>query len=167
VHEVEALACACERGEQRVGRTIIDPDEVVARAREDRQDAEAFRLLFYTGLRLGEMLTLRWEDVDLVDRMLLVCRGLSAGEESTPKGATPPLRAVIRTRVSALARLAARDGFTSQDDYVLANRHGRRLESTSRTPSGLLLPRWRPRRDPRLADGHRSGRRGHRTRRVR
>jgi integrase len=124
-------------------------------------------LLFYTGLRLGEMLTLRWEDVDLVDRMLLVRRGLSAGEEPAPKGATPPLRAVVGTRVSALARMAARDGFTNQGDYILANRHGRRLESISLTPSGVLLPRWRRRRDPRLADGHRSGRRGPRVRRVR
>jgi hypothetical protein len=91
VHDVEALACACERDEQPVGRTIIDPNEVVVRAREGRQDAEA------------------WADVDPVDRILLVRRGLSAGEESAPKGATPPLRAVIGT-VSALARLAARDG---------------------------------------------------------
>jgi len=42
--------------------------------------------LFYTGLRLGEVLTLPWEDVDLRDRLLLVRRGLSAGKESLPKG---------------------------------------------------------------------------------
>jgi len=51
--------------------------ELAACEREDRQDADAFRLWFYTGLRLGELLTLRWEDVDLGDRLLLVRRGLS------------------------------------------------------------------------------------------
>jgi hypothetical protein len=34
-----------------------DSAEISARELEDRRDAEAFRLLFYTGLRLGEVLT--------------------------------------------------------------------------------------------------------------
>ncbi len=86
VEEVEALARCCERGEHRTTRRILDPAELAARAAEDRQNAEAFRILFYTGLRLGEILTLRWEDVNLPDRLLLVRRGLSAGEETLPKG---------------------------------------------------------------------------------
>lgn len=40
-------------------------------------------------------------------------------------------------------------------------------QATKGLLSGSLLPRWRPRRDPRPAVGHRPGRRGHRTRRVR
>lgn len=46
---------------------------------EDRRDADTFRLLFYTGLRLGVVLTVRWADVDLTNRVLLVRRGLSGG----------------------------------------------------------------------------------------
>lgn len=65
---------------------VVDADELAARAADDRRDADAFRLLFYTGLRIGEVLTLRWEDVDIDGRMLLVRRGLSSGVESTPKG---------------------------------------------------------------------------------
>ncbi len=67
------------------GKPPIDPEERDARSHEDHRDAETFRLLFYTGLRLGEVLTLRWEDVDLQDRLLLVRRGLSAGQETLPK----------------------------------------------------------------------------------
>ena len=79
VEEVEALACTCEQGRQREPREIFDEAEREARQQEDRQDAEAFRLLFYTGLRLSEMLVLRWGDVDLDGRLLAVRRGLSAG----------------------------------------------------------------------------------------
>ena len=44
------------------------------------------RILFYTGIRVGELLTLRWADVDLGARTLLVRRTLSAGIETEPKG---------------------------------------------------------------------------------
>jgi len=58
VEEVEALARVCERGEHRPTRAVGD-GEIEARAAEDRQDADAFRILFYTGIRVGELLTLR------------------------------------------------------------------------------------------------------------
>jgi integrase len=54
VEEVEALARYCEQGEHRLARSVFDSSEIAAREQEDNQDAEAFRLLFYTGLRLGE-----------------------------------------------------------------------------------------------------------------
>ena len=131
VEEVEALARACEAGQQRGGSPAVDDAERAAREREDRQDAEAFRLLFYTGLRLGEILTLRWEDVDLADRLLLVRHGLSAGEESTPKGRRHRFVPLSSPGAAALARLATRGEFTGPDDYVLANRWGRRLDDSA------------------------------------
>jgi integrase len=131
VEEVEALARVCEAGRQRRSGPIIDEAERAAREREDRQDAEAFRLLFYTGLRLGEVLTLRWEDVDLADRLLLVRRGLSAGEESTPKGRRHRFVPLSMAAAAALARLANRGEFIGSDDYVLANRFGRRLDPSA------------------------------------
>jgi hypothetical protein len=74
VEEVEALARACEAAQHREPREIFDKGELEARRQEDRQDAEAFRLLFYTGLRLGEMLVLRWGDVNLDGRLLAQSR---------------------------------------------------------------------------------------------
>ena len=69
VEEVEVLwARACEEGGQREPREIFDEAEREPRRQEDKQDAEAFRLLFYTGLRVGEILTLRWGDSDLDGR---------------------------------------------------------------------------------------------------
>ncbi len=131
VHEVEALARCCERGEQRGDRPTNDPAELRAREAEDRRDAEAFRLLFYTGLRLGEVLTLRWEDVDLENRLLLVRRGLSAGQETLPKGRRHRFVPLPTPAAGTLARLADRDEFTGPDDYVLCNRLGRRLDPSA------------------------------------
>jgi integrase len=131
VEDVEALARACERGEHRAGSIAVDQGERVARAAEDRQDAEAFRLLFYTGVRLGEVLTLRWGDVDLAARMLLVRRNLSAGQETLPKGRRHRFVPLPTPALEALARLAMRDEFTGVDDYVLCNRFGRRLDDSA------------------------------------
>jgi integrase len=131
VEEVEALARCCEAGEHRTARPSQDPSEQAARHQEDRQDGDAFRLLFYTGLRLGEVLTLRWEDVDLPDRLLLIRRGLSAGQESLPKGRRHRFVPLSTPAAAALARLADRAEFTGPSDYVLANRWGRRLDPSA------------------------------------
>jgi integrase len=131
VDEVEALAACCERGEHRKPRELFDQAEIDARVLEDRQDAEAFRLLFYTGLRVGEMLALRWGDVELDGRVLFVRRGLSAGEERLPKGGRSRVVPLPTPAAQALRRLADRADFTSADDYVLVNRIGRRLDPSA------------------------------------
>lgn len=131
VEEVEALARCCERGQHRGTPPISDPHEQAARHQEDRQDADAYRLLFYTGLRLGEVLTLRWSDVNLPDRLLLVRRGLSSGEETLPKGRRHRFVPLSIPAAQTLARLANRHDYVGPDDYVLANRWGRRLDPSA------------------------------------
>ena len=132
VEEVEALARACERGQHRAETSVlIDSAELAARGSEDQRDADAFRLLFYTDLRLGEVLTLRWDDVDLADRLLLVRRGLSAGQETLPKGRRHRFVPLSRPALQVLARLADRHEFLGRDDYVLCNRWGRRIDPSA------------------------------------
>lgn len=131
VEEVETLAQACERGEHRAPGAMTDPDELTARTAEDLRDAHAFRLLFYTGLRLGELLTLRWADVDLERRLLYVRRGLSAGEERLPKGGRPRFVPIPTPAMLSFQRLGSRRDFVSPDDYVLVNRLGRRLDPSA------------------------------------
>jgi integrase len=111
---------------------IAEPEELAARMHEDHRDAETFRLLFYTGLRLGEVLALRVEDVDLAERLLLVRRALSGGKEkSYPKGKRHRFVPLSVPAVETLDRLLQRDDFTAPDDYVLCNRFGRRLEPSA------------------------------------
>ena len=131
VEEVEALARACDRGEHRTGVAATDAAEREAQRREDRQDGDAFRLLFYTGIRLGEALTLRWADVDLDGRMLLVRRSLSAGVETLPKGRRHRFVPLSMPAVAALARLGSREDFVDADEYVLCNRFGRHLDDSA------------------------------------
>jgi integrase len=127
VEEVEALARVCESSGHRRTWGVGD-DERAARIAEDRQDAEAFRLLFYTGIRVGELVTLRWSDVDLDGCSLLVRRNLSDTVETSPKGRrsrTVPLSDPAR---AAFARLGSRADFVGDDAYVICNRLGRRLD---------------------------------------
>ena len=64
--EVEQLAVAAAAGAHRRPQPAdLDAGEIEWRAREDAQDAELFRIAAFTGLRLGELLALRWEDVGI------------------------------------------------------------------------------------------------------
>jgi integrase len=84
--EVEALARAAAAGRHRGPQpTNVPVDEVGARSAEDAQDAELFRVLAHTGLRLGEAVTLRWSDVDFNGRRLIVQRAMSGDTETTSR----------------------------------------------------------------------------------
>jgi len=131
VEEVDSLAQICERGGHRAHRELVDPEELRAQEEENHRDAEAFRLLFYTGVRVGELLTLRWADIDLERRMLFIRRGLSAGEERLPKGGRPRLVPIPTPAMLSLQRLRLRTDFVNPDDYVLVNRIGRRLDPSA------------------------------------
>jgi integrase len=142
VAEVEALARACEHGEHRgkapnyKGRPMaLSDEELAARAAEDRQDADLFRVKFYSGMRLGEVIALRWRNVhfmpDLSGAVINVERAVSAGIEKEPKGRRSRQVPLPRPAAEALARLGQRDEFTDPDDYVFCNRLGRRLDTSA------------------------------------
>jgi integrase len=88
---------------------------------EDRKDAEVFRILFYAGIRIGELLTLRWAVVDLDARTLLVHRNLSAGVETEPNGRRHRYVPLPDPAVEALARLGARDEFIGDDEAPMSS----------------------------------------------
>ena len=66
-------------------------------------------LLLDTGLRLGEALALRIDDVDLGARLLLVRRGVSAGQETLPKGRRHRFVPLSTPAREAIGRLLDRD----------------------------------------------------------
>lgn len=131
VHEAELLAEALAAGSHRLVRDV-DPDELIARATEDAQDADMVRVLFYVGLRLGEARALRWADVDLDGRMIHVGRAISAGiEVSTPKGGRARWVPLATPALEALRRQSARPDFTGDDDYVFGSRVGGTLDDSA------------------------------------
>jgi integrase len=130
--DIEALARAAgtgaHRGTQPPG---LDADEAAWRAWEDRQDSELYRVAAYTGMRLGELLALRWEDIDLERRLVIVHRAVSAGVEGPTKSRQARALPLADVAAAALARLADRGDYTRRDDYVFCSRLGRRLDRSA------------------------------------
>jgi integrase len=130
--EIAALARAATRGQHRqVTKLRYDEAETAARAAEDRQDAELFRVAAFTGLRLGELRALRWDDVNLVDRRLVVHRAFSDDVEGPTKSWQARYIPIADPAAEAFARLSTRDEFVSDDDYVFCNRLGRALDGSA------------------------------------
>jgi integrase len=130
--EVEAIARAAAAGAHRsVTRLRLEPDEIAARAREDTQDGELIRIAAFTGLRLGELLALRWADVNLADRRLVVHRAFSDRTEGPTKSWQARYIPIADPVAAAFARLSGRDEFLAPQDYVFCSRFGRALDGSS------------------------------------
>ncbi|MBA3808936.1 MAG: tyrosine-type recombinase/integrase [Solirubrobacterales bacterium] len=130
--EVETIASAAADGSHRGTQPAnLSADEITWRAREDAQDGELFRLAAYTGLRLGELIVLRWEDVDLDARRTVVHRALSAGVEGPTKSWQARFLPLADPAAEALERLRVRGDYTSREDYVFCSRLGRRLDPSA------------------------------------
>jgi integrase len=131
--QVEALARALADGAHRdPTRPALTPSEIDARAREDAQDAELIRVAAYAGLRRGELVALRWRDVDFAGRKIVVRRSLSADTElRSTKSRRAREVPLPNQAAAALERLSRRVEFTGPDDYVFANRLGRRLDPSA------------------------------------
>jgi integrase len=131
--QVEALAEALSAGAHRdPSRPAVSEEEAAARASDDGQDADLVRVAAYAGLRRGELVALRWRDVDFAGHKLIVRRALS-GETEVRSTKSRRAREVPLPDQSAAAlqRLRLRGEFTGPDDYVFANRFGRRLDPSA------------------------------------
>ena len=133
VEQVEALARAFESGAHRDPRAQdVGSKELQARAAEDRQDAELVRVAAYSGLRRGELVTLRWRDVQFLGRKVIVSRTLSADVEATSTKSGRFREVPLPDQAAgALDRLSQRDHFTGPDEYVFCNCFGRRLDPSA------------------------------------
>ena len=131
--QVEALARSLAKGAPRApGRPALSKDEIAARAHEDLQDAELVRLAAYAGLRRGELVALRWRDVDFAGRKLIVRRALSGDTEVRSTKSRRAREVPLPDQAAAaLDRLSRRGEFTGPDDYVFASRLGRRLDPSA------------------------------------
>ena len=130
--EIEALAASATNGLHRGAQPRgLSTEEIAWRAREDAQDGELFRLAGYTGLRFGELLALRWEDIDLDTRRLIVHRAVSANLEGPTKSWQARFLPIADPAAEALAHLQARGDYITREDYVFCSRLGRRLDDSA------------------------------------
>lgn len=109
------------------------PEEVMAlaRAAEDEQDAALYLTAAYTGLRMGELLALRWRDVDFPAETLRVARSYSYGHLTTPKSGKVRAVPLVPQVAQALAHLGQRAHFTGPDDLVFPSVTGGYLDRSA------------------------------------
>jgi integrase len=112
---------------------VFSPEEIWAlvRAAESEQDAAIFLTAAFTGLRRGELVALRWRDIDFAASRLRVCGSYAGGRLTTPKSGkvrSVPLAPDVAT---ALARLAAREHWTGDDDLVFPGVVGSYLDASA------------------------------------
>jgi integrase len=131
--EIEALARSLADGAHRgSGAPAVEESESVARAIEDAQDAELIRIAAYTGLRRGELIALKWRDVDFRGQKMTVRRAVSAEVElNSTKSRRAREVPLPDQAAAALDRLSRREDFTSPDDYIAVNRWGRRIDGSA------------------------------------
>jgi len=134
--EIEALARALAAGLHRApsrpatrGASNAIIAEPTQRQAQDHQDAELVRVASYAGLRLGELLALRWRDVDFAGHALTIERAMSAGVESSTKSGKIRRVPLTDQAAAALDRLSRRQHFTTPEDLVFVNELGRTLDS--------------------------------------
>ena len=97
------------------------------RAASNEQDAALYLAAAFTGLRVGELLALRWEDVDYEADTIRVRRNWTAGREGTPKSGRGRAVPMVEEVAQALARLGQRERFTDDQDLVFCDPLGRHL----------------------------------------
>ncbi len=108
---------------------VLRPEEVLAlvRAAESEQDAAIFHTAAFAGLRMGELLALRWRDVDFTRRTIHVRENWTQGETTTPKGGTERAVPMAEEVAERLARLGQRKHFTADDDLVFCTPRGQHV----------------------------------------
>lgn len=125
--EVEAIAEGLADGLRRAPRSDRTVDQIAT----DEQDGELVRVAAYTGLRLGELLALRWRDIDVEGSVLTISRAMSAGVETTTKSGRVR-RVPLPTQASnALQHLRRRPDFTAPVEFVFVDGVGRPLNSVT------------------------------------
>jgi integrase len=112
---------------------VFSPEEVWAlvRAAASEQDAAIFLTAAFTGLRRGELLALRWRDVDFAASLIRVRASYSAGTVTAPKSGKVRSVPMAPDVASVLARLGAREHFTGEDDLVFAGHAGGFLDASA------------------------------------
>ena len=112
---------------------VFSPEEVWAlvRAASSEQDGALYVTAAFTGLRLGELLALRWRDVDFAGRTVRVRANYSAGAVTTPKSGKVRAVPLAPDVASALAALGQRADWVADDDLVFPGETGNYLDGSA------------------------------------
>jgi len=131
VDELERIADVARRGlhhhrpEGKYGRAVLQEWR-----RRNQQDAAIFLFAAFTGLRRGELLALRWRNVDLDSHLIVVDAAVSAGQISTTKSRR--IRTVPLTDAACrqLEIIKSRRRWCGHDDFVFCGAAGDFIDGT-------------------------------------
>jgi|SRR5579875_1721629 len=109
---------------------VFSPEEIWAlvRAASSEIDGTIYLTAAFTGLRRGELLGLRWRDVDFGASTIRVRASYAAGHLTTPKSGKVRAVPLAPDVAAALARLGQRERHTGEDDFVFAGEGGLPLD---------------------------------------
>jgi integrase len=109
------------------------PEEVAALVRHaaDSQDGTLYLMAAFTGLRRGELVALRWRDIDFSGEAIRVWASYAKGSLTTPKSGKPRVVPMVPDVAAALARLGQREIATGDDDLVFLGSAGGYLDASA------------------------------------
>jgi integrase len=125
-----------EKLRERYDATRFDfysPEEVWAlvRAAASEQDGTIYLTAAFTGLRRGELIALRWRDVDFERSSIRVSGSYANGKLTTPKSGHARVVPMVPEVAAALARLAQRGWSTGDDELVFPGELGMYLDGSA------------------------------------
>jgi integrase len=108
-------------------------EEIAAlvRAAANEQDAAVYLTAAMTGLRRGELVALRWRDVDFPGQAIRVRANYSHGELVTPKSGKVRSVPMVPEVAHALARLGQREFFTGDEDPAFVGQVGQHMDASA------------------------------------
>jgi len=129
-------ARSVEKLRERYDATTFDfysPEEVhaLARAAKSEQDAALFLTAAFTGLRRGELIALRWRDVDFDRGLMRVSASYANGKLTSPKSGKGRAVPMVPAVAAALARLGQREHWTGDEDLVFPGETGDHLDGSA------------------------------------
>jgi integrase len=138
---------------------VFSPEEVWAlvRAAASEQDGALFLTAAFTGLRLGELLALRWHDVDFTGSTVRVRSSYYLGQLTTPKSRKVRAVPMAPDVATALAQLGRREDWVGDDDLAFAGERGSYLDGSAlrrRYKDALPATAPRPRPPPHVRHAH-------------
>ena len=112
---------------------VFAPEEVWAlvRAASCEQDGAIYLTAAFTGLRRGELIALRWRDVDFAGSVVRVRASYAAGALTAPKSGKVRSVPLAPDIAQVLAKLAGREMFTGEDDLVFVGDAGSYVDGSA------------------------------------
>jgi integrase len=130
--EIDLLVVTAARGAHRdPNRPAVSDTEQALRQFEDQQDAAIYLTAALSGLRRGELLALRWADVDFEQSSVRVYEGYSAnttGKTKSRKSRTVPM---VKKVSEALTQQRQRQFMTGKTDLVFVSRERTNLDGSA------------------------------------